>query len=454
MNKIKKLFIPCKENNYHPLLIRPKFLSIYLLFILIFNLIFLNYSIVNTRAAVDFTSLYRLHNQMRQENGLKALSINSLLINSAKAKAEAMLSANCWSHYCPDGKSPWDFFDDSGYIYLYAGENLAEGFENNEGVMNAWMNSLTHKENILNEQFNEIGIGFAYGNYQGISNNTVIVVHFGTRYNESQDSTLANNSVKGISSDIVIEKPANGSILNISDFEIFGKAKSVKNVEIVSDGQVIGDVDAIGENFTFRSPESFKIEKEYLLQAEGVDDNGDLVSSNIINFQIDFTPPALEINKISYSNGLLIIKDLDASKVEIVNLSKSFENIGKNTWQIKLSETELVNIEIVSILASDKAGNTKSLDIPTSSLSSLISSENIFDISKIDIQANPRLQVNLTFSVFLSFLFGLDFYVLNKTGNTGRVNKSSALNFAIFFIVLILSLLSNLDGNILNGINT
>lgn len=454
MNKIKKLFIPCKENNYHPLLIRPKFLSIYLLFILIFNLIFLNYSIVNTRAAVDFTSLYRLHNQMRQENGLKALSINSLLINSAKAKAEAMLSANCWSHYCPDGKSPWDFFDDSGYIYLYAGENLAEGFENNEGVMNAWMNSLTHKENILNEQFNEIGIGFAYGNYQGISNNTVIVVHFGTRYNESQDSTLANNSVKGISSDIVIEKPANGSILNISDFEILGKAKSVKNVEIVSDGQVIGDVDAIGENFTFRSPESFKIEKEYLLQAEGVDDNGDLVSSNIINFQIDFTPPALETNKISYSNGLLIIKDLDASKVEIVNLSKSFENIGKNTWQIKLSETELVNIEIVSILASDKAGNTKSLDIPTSSLSSLISSENIFDISKIDIQANPRLQVNLTFSVFLSFLFGLDFYVLNKTGNTGRVNKSSALNFAIFFIVLILSLLSNLDGNILNGINT
>jgi len=391
---------------------------------------------------------------MRQENGLKALSINSLLINSAKAKAEAMLSANCWSHYCPDGKSPWDFFDDSGYIYLYAGENLAEGFENNEGVMNAWMNSLTHKENILNEQFNEIGIGFAYGNYQGISNNTVIVVHFGTRYNESQDSTLANNSVKGISSDIVIEKPANGSILNISDFEILGKAKSVKNVEIVSDGQVIGDVDAIGENFTFRSPESFKIEKEYLLQAEGVDDNGDLVSSNIINFQIDFTPPALETNKISYSNGLLIIKDLDASKVEIVNLSKSFENIGKNTWQIKLSETELVNIEIVSILASDKAGNTKSLDIPTSSLSSLISSENIFDISKIDIQANPRLQVNLTFSVFLSFLFGLDFYVLNKTGNTGRVNKSSALNFAIFFIVLILSLLSNLDGNILNGINT
>ena len=335
MNKIKKLFIPCKENNYHPLLIRPKFLSIYLLFILIFNLIFLNYSIVNTKAAVDFTSLYRLHNQMRQENGLKALSINSLLINSAKAKAEAMLSANCWSHYCPDGKSPWDFFDDSGYIYLYAGENLAEGFENNEGVMNAWMNSLTHKENILNEQFNEIGIGFAYGNYQGISNNTVIVVHFGTRYNESQDSTLANNSVKGISSDIVIEKPANGSILNISDFEIFGKAKSVKNVEIVSDGQVIGDVDAIGENFTFRSPESFKIEKEYLLQAEGVDDNGDLVSSNIINFQIDFTPPALETNKISYSNGLLIIKDLDASKVEIVNLSKSFENIGKNTWQIK-----------------------------------------------------------------------------------------------------------------------
>lgn len=410
---------------------------------------------VNTRAAVDFTSLYRLHNQVRKENGLAPLSINSLLINSAKEKAQAMLEADCWSHYCPDGKSPWDFFDDSGYVYLYAGENLAEGFENNDGVMNAWMNSLTHKENILNDQFTEIGIGFAYGKYQGINNNTVIVVHFGARYNEVSNFIPDNSdSANKISSDLTIDKPENGSILNITDFEISGKAKAVSKIELISNGQVIGNVEAQGDNFTFRSPESFMVEQEYLLQAEGVDVNGATVSSNITNFLIDLTPPELKVENISYNNGILLISNTTAEKIEIVSLNKKFENLGENNWQINISEEDLSNIEFISIIASDKAGNTKVLDIPTSSLSSLITSQNLFDVSKIDVKANPRLQVNLSFSIFLSFLFGLDFYVLNKSGNTGLVNKNSALNFAIFAIVLILSLLSNLDGNILVGMKT
>jgi uncharacterized protein YkwD len=113
---------------------------------------------VTSFAEIDFDSLIRLHNETRLKNNLNQLQINVQLIDSAQRKADGMLADNCWSHYCPDGKSPWDFFNEAGYEYVIAGENLAQGFFDNNSVFNAWMNSPTHRENILNSEFNEIGI--------------------------------------------------------------------------------------------------------------------------------------------------------------------------------------------------------------------------------------------------------------------------------------------------------
>jgi Cysteine-rich secretory protein family len=79
-----------------------------------------------------------------------------------------------FSHYAPDGTSPWYWFDQSGYKYVHAGENLAIHFTDSSEVVDAWMDSPTHRANIVNGNFTEIGVGTAKGTYQGYD--TVYVV--------------------------------------------------------------------------------------------------------------------------------------------------------------------------------------------------------------------------------------------------------------------------------------
>jgi len=458
---MKRLFIPCKENNYHPFLIRTPLLSLYLIFILLFNIIFINFNLVGASAAVDFTTIYNRHNEIRLEQGLPPLAINSLLISSAKAKADAMMASDCWSHYCPDGKSPWEFFDSAGYIYSYAGENLAEGFDNNEAVVDAWMNSPTHRDNILNAQFNEIGIAFAYGNYQGISNNTIIVVHFGSRF--QNDSTAYIPEQEEINPDITIDNPKNGDFLNDPNFEISGKANDVENVELFSNGDSIGEVPTDQGNYTYRSPADFEQEKEYLLQAKSIDKNGNSVLSNIVNFQMDFTAPQLEENQLYITRTtneeaekyLIVINEMTADECRDEMSTRDFEYLGKNTWQLSISDEDLYDQGGILIQASDKAGNTSQLELSYEELIQKASALQGIDINNLThITSNPRLQINVTFSIFLSILFGLDYYMLDKSGNTGKVRSKSHMNFVLFIIVLLLSLLTNLDGSILTGLST
>ena len=68
---------------------------------------------------------------------------------------------NYWSHYTPSGEAPWVFIDKSGYAYSKAGENLAYGFSTSDETINGWMNSPSHKANLLDEAFSEVGFGFA-----------------------------------------------------------------------------------------------------------------------------------------------------------------------------------------------------------------------------------------------------------------------------------------------------
>jgi hypothetical protein len=89
-----------------------------------------------------------------------------------------MLAKGYWAHFAPDGTSPWSFFLSFGYKYKYAGENLARDFPDAASAVNAWMNSPSHKENILNSNYSEIGIGVVEGNLAG-ADTTIIVQFFG-----------------------------------------------------------------------------------------------------------------------------------------------------------------------------------------------------------------------------------------------------------------------------------
>lgn len=128
------------------------------------------------------TDLYAMHNQQRVQAGLGSLRLNSALNSAAQAKAEHMIANNYWSHVAPDGTTPWYFFDQAGYDYSNAGENLAYGFLTSEETMNGWMNSAGHRANILGN-YADVGFGIASGpSYQG-GENTVVVALFGTPVN-------------------------------------------------------------------------------------------------------------------------------------------------------------------------------------------------------------------------------------------------------------------------------
>jgi len=112
-----------------------------------------------------------LTNQHRVELGLKPLIKSLHLTNSATAKACDMRDRNYWAHVAPDGTQPWKFFEEWGYIYIHAGENLCRD-SNDVDCIRMWMASKLHRENMLNSKYEDIGVGKC---------GVFTVQHFGTR---------------------------------------------------------------------------------------------------------------------------------------------------------------------------------------------------------------------------------------------------------------------------------
>lgn len=117
-------------------------------------------------------------NQERAVRGLPALTINSDLTSAANLKSKDMVNRDYFEHFA-FGMTPWDFVRNAGYNYLYAGENLAMDFNTSEGMVSAWMNSPAHRENILNPDFRDAGIGIVKGEFteDGKVHSTVMVTN-------------------------------------------------------------------------------------------------------------------------------------------------------------------------------------------------------------------------------------------------------------------------------------
>ncbi len=115
-------------------------------------------------------------NRQRQVNNAGTLELNEQLQAAARAKAEDMAERNYWSHETPDGDQPWKFIEESGYQYIKAGENLAYGFMSSSQTVNGWMNSESHRENMLDPAFTEVGFGYVNAvGFQNSNEETIVV---------------------------------------------------------------------------------------------------------------------------------------------------------------------------------------------------------------------------------------------------------------------------------------
>ena len=107
-----------------------------------------------------------LTNQERAKNGLPALKLDVELSKVARDKSKDMQTKNYFSHTSPTYGSPFDMMKAYGVSYKSAGENIAMGQRSPQEVVQAWMNSQGHRENIMNANFTHIGVGHVTtGNY-------------------------------------------------------------------------------------------------------------------------------------------------------------------------------------------------------------------------------------------------------------------------------------------------
>lgn len=118
-------------------------------------------------------------NLQRENYGLPPLKENERLDLSAAMKVEDMFDKQYFAHDSPSGVKVGDLAENVGYEFIAIGENLALGnFENDEALLKAWMDSPGHRANILNLQYQEIGVAVLKGVFEG-KTTWLAVQHFG-----------------------------------------------------------------------------------------------------------------------------------------------------------------------------------------------------------------------------------------------------------------------------------
>lgn len=182
MSKIlKKLFVPHPHNDHKPHILRTYSVTIVIVSVIMVEALFLSQAIpflthksftalVIPKVLVDQT------NTEREQSNLGAVTINDKLVLAAQMKANDMAEKGYFSHTTPDGKTPWYWLNQAEYNFKSAGENLAINYTDSIDVTNAWMNSPTHRANIMKSDFREIGIATAQGTYK--NQPAVFVVQF------------------------------------------------------------------------------------------------------------------------------------------------------------------------------------------------------------------------------------------------------------------------------------
>ena len=181
---LKDHFIPHTGNNYRPYILQRMAMAAML------GLVLISFALANAQAVL-WLNVDRLvsavlpavvveeTNEERTDGAMQPLRRNSKLDRAAQLKADHMAEVGYFAHYAPDGTSPWYWFQSTNYKFAYAGENLAVHFNDSREVVRAWMKSPTHRANIMNNNFTEIGIGVAEAEFEGYD--TVFVVQmFGT----------------------------------------------------------------------------------------------------------------------------------------------------------------------------------------------------------------------------------------------------------------------------------
>lgn len=230
---LKHIFIPHDDNDFKPHFFRELSVSVFL-FASVFLLgssfgssFFIHKTVMGAEIAASV--LIDLANEDRIAYNQKPLMRNAKLDQAAELKGEDMASKQYFSHDSPEGVTPWYWFREVGYNFLYAGENLAINFTDSSEVEDAWLGSPTHRANIMNAQFREIGIATVKGYYNNYP--TIYVVQmFGTPARAESSSKISENEF--------VKKQPIKLVINTTPTP----STSIQVVSTSTDISVVGDI--------------------------------------------------------------------------------------------------------------------------------------------------------------------------------------------------------------------
>lgn len=259
---LSHFLFPQISNNYRARILHTKVLLIVILLFfsggLLMSTIKNNYpSVLGISSDISIDQLLILTNQQRQQNGLPVLTIDERLDQAAIGKATDMFAKGYWAHVAPDGTTPWVFIKNAGYAYVYAGENLARGYTTSADVVNAWMASPSHRENMLSNHYQNVGYGILTGNLSG--EDTVLVVQmFGSTTLAVENNLVQNTqTVEEISPTVIptsipvavenqikeIQKSSPAAIVNSkSEKQIIAKSSNLEMKPLINSANFSSDI--------------------------------------------------------------------------------------------------------------------------------------------------------------------------------------------------------------------
>jgi len=250
----KRILVPHKGNAYRPHLIRVHGLIAVLIVAILAQAVYSiastgNFQVLGRTSNIQTAELLSDTNKERQAQSLGALKINDQLSQAAFLKAQDMFKNNYWAHTSPSGVEPWKWFGDSGYNYSVAGENLAKNYPTSDATVEAWMNSPSHRENILNGNYVDVGFAVVDGTLDGRAT-TLVVAFYG--------APVSYAAVEGSVAPVSFSAPsAQGS----NPLEFFGTAlQSLSPVSIIILGvlAIVGIVGVAAHHYRYKLPKTWK----------------------------------------------------------------------------------------------------------------------------------------------------------------------------------------------------
>ncbi len=404
----KNTFIPRAANNYRPHALHHRALGAYAVLILMVKILTVGWVTFSTAPAnvsdVTPTNIINLSNQARKDNGIGTLAGNSLLNRAAQAKADDMLREQYFAHISPSNISPWYWFNQAGYAYQYAGENLAIDYLESEDVIAAWLASPSHRSNLLSTKYRDTGVSVVTGNFQGAQ--SILVVQMFGAPKPAPTTTVATTPAQTppptqVKQELALtpvpaptpaptptptsipapapEPPAiptigtpdPASIVRTGTPSVIGQAEPSSRVELVVDDQVVTTAPAGADGVYTLTPTQALADGEHRFQVRAVARGLTSSPTGLRTMMIDTHPPTVDENGTFALFSILgqdtfdvfVATSQDTTVVscacggQVIPLQRAGDQY---LGQIRVGQRPSSST-VLSLTVSDQAGNTSEL---------------------------------------------------------------------------------------------